>query len=349
MHLARHGGAMARRRSVVPMLAAAWALGSAATFADPTVDVRLPPPLVGPAFGTTYRVQLGHMPGGHAPGRVHRAIEEVLAAIDAWASTWRDDSDASRFNDAPADVWVPVSGELVALVEEARCIHAASAGAFDVTIAPLVAAWGGGPPRLRAVAGGPPTTPPTEAVIAMALGRVGMHHVESRAADHADGPALRKRMPGIMLDLSGIAPGHAVDRIGQRLVALGSTDHLVELGGEVRAWGRRPDGTPWQVAIRHPLPGGVARQIMLADGEALAASTARPGISPLDPCSGRPPAHRLVQAIVRAGSCASADAWAVACLVRGSPPPHTGRSSAVVDEAPAPLAVEFVPAPVVGP
>ena len=299
----------------------------------------MPAPFIGPAFGTTYRVQCARLPAGRSRADLHRAIEEVLAGTDRAASTWRADSDASRVGDAPADEWVPVAPDLVTLVEVARAIHDRSDGAFDITVAPLVAAWGGGPPRWRpaeAVVG-----PPADAAITAALARVGMQHVESRASQHPAGPALRMRVSGMRLDLSGIAPGHAVDRIGARLHALGSTDHLVELGGEVRAWGRRSDRTPWRVAVR-TIDATVSRDVPLADGEALAVSTVRPGQSPLDPRTGRPPTHAARQVIVRARSCAIADAWAVGCLVLGSGPSRERADAAEPDLLP--LAVEFIPA-----
>jgi len=299
----------------------------------------MPAPFIGPAFGTTYRVQCARLPAGRSRADLHRAIEEVLAGIDRAASTWRADSDASRLGDAAADDWVPVAPDLLALVALARAIHERSDGAFDITVAPLVAAWGGGPPRWRSVEAA--VGPPTEAAITAALARVGMQHVESRASHHPAGPALRMRVPGMRLDLSGIAPGHAVDRIGTRLHALGSTDHLVELGGEVRAWGRRDDRTPWRVAVRM-IDATVSRDVPLADGEAIAVSTIRPGQSPLDPRTGRPPTHAARQVIVRARSCAIADAWAVACLVLGSGPPRARADTAEPDLLP--LAVEFIPA-----
>lgn len=291
-------------------------------------------------MGTTYRVRLARVPEDHTPATLQRAIERVLAEIDRAANSWRDDSDIARFNAAPPGVWVPVADGLVEIIELARTIHAASDGAFDVTIAPLVAAWGGGPPPMGS--GAATGVPPTEAEVAGALACVGMRHVESRGPHHPKGAAVRKRVPHVRLDLSGIAPGFAVDRIGARLVALGSRDHLVELGGEVRAWGRRPDGTPWQVALAIAHLPIDTRTVPLADGEALAVSTLRAGRSPLDPRSGRPPTHAFRQAIVRARSCAVADAWAVACLVRGSvPPADTGTADAAA--AFSPPAVELLP------
>jgi thiamine biosynthesis lipoprotein len=237
----------------------------------------------GPAMGTTYRVTLVRGVPGLRDGEVHREVEAVLARLDCALSTWRDDSDASRLNRAPAGEWVAVSADLVAVVEIARRVHAESQGAFDITAAPA----GSGRPA-------------------------GMRHLESRAAP----PSIRKRRDGLAIDLGGIGPGFAVDAIGVRLAELGSTDHLVELGGEVRAWGHRADGGKWRVRLRSAdaktPPGEV---IELAAGEAVATSTVRPGRSPLDPRTGRVVESRRGAATVRGASCAEADARAVATLV----------------------------------
>ena len=241
--------------------------------------------LAGPAMGTTYRVTLAANIPGMTRGEVHREVEAVLARIDRAASTWRNDSDASRFNRTDAGEWVTVSADLLALVETAREIHDQSQGAFDITVGPA----GSGRPT-------------------------GMRHVVSRLSP----PALRKSVPGIAIDLGGIGPGYAVDRIGERLVSLGSKAHLVELGGEVRAWGQPSEGRPWRVRLGESAAGhGQSQEIDLAAGEAVATSTCRPGRSPIDPRTGRPvaasPPRRA--ATVRATTCATADAWAVAAIV----------------------------------
>ena len=269
------------------------AAGSAGTFsvaAEPTAT------FTGPAMGTTYRVTLARGVPGLTSGEMHREVEAVLARIDRALSTWRDDSDASRLNRAAAGEWIDVSYDLVEVVAIARRIHDESAGAFDITAAPLV--------RLHRGL-------PSHADVARALERVGMRHLESRASP----PAVRKRIDGVEIDLAGIGPGYAVDQIGARLVALGSTDHVVELGGEVRAWGRRPDGRPWRVRMRQN--GEAGDVIELADGAAIATSTARPGRSPIDPRTGRVVAGTRSSVTVRGASCAEADARAVATLVIG--------------------------------
>jgi thiamine biosynthesis lipoprotein len=243
--------------------------------------------LAGPAMGTTYRVTLARGVPGMPAGVVHREVEAVLARIDRTLSTWRDDSDASRFNRAAAGEWVGVTAELVTVVEIARKVHDESQGAFDITAA--------------SEDGGRTT---------------GMRHLESRHQP----PALRKRVEGLTIDLGGIGPGFAVDEIGRRLVDLGSSHHLVELGGEVRAWGCRADGGRWRVRLQTGDPASPPGHVIeLAAGEAMATSTARPGRSPIDPRTGRVVRASSRSATVRASSCAEADARAVAALVRGHP------------------------------
>ena len=256
------------------------------------------PTLAGPAMGTTYRVTLAADIPGTPRGEVHRDVEAVLARIDRAASTWRNDSDASRFNRAAVGEWVAVSKDLVTLVETAREIHEQSEGAFDITVGPA----GSGRPT-------------------------GIRHVVSRLSP----PALRKSVPGIAIDLGGIGPGYAVDRIGERLVSLGSQAHLVELGGEVRAWGQPAADRPWRVRLRDSAAGrGQPQEIDLVDGMAVATSTCRPGRSPIDPRTGRPVASSSSgrTATVRATTCATADAWAVAAILLDLEPDASGMITA---------------------
>ena len=281
-------------------------LGSAtAAAAPPPTVAAAPTTIVGPAMGTTWRVTLGGPVAGMTTGEAHREIEAVLARIDVAASTWRNDSDVSRINRAAANEWVDIAPDLAAILDVARRVHEQSGGGFDVTIAPLVKLW-----RSGAV--------PAADEIAAARGRVGMRFLEVREAAGERPAAIRKLIEGVELDLDGIAPGYAVDRIGERLVALGSTSHLVELGGEVRAWGVRPDDTPWRVAVRSAdAPAGATRVVDLASGQALATSTIRPASGAIDPRSGQSVERRIRSATVLAESCGEADAWAVAALVLG--------------------------------
>jgi thiamine biosynthesis lipoprotein len=279
------------------------ALATVASLAAAPITADDHPTLAGPAMGTTWRVALRSPVAGLTTGAVHREIERVLADIDQAASTWRDDSDVSRFNRAGPGEWIPIAPDLAAIIDVARRMHERSGGAFDITVGPLVKLWRSGPP-------------PTATDLAAARGRVGLRLVEVRSAEEGRAAAIMKTVAGVELDLDGIAPGHAVDRIGARLTALGSSGHLVELGGEVRAWGTRPDGGAWRVAVRSVDSGrGAPRVVELAPGQALATSTLRPGGGAIDPRSGLPVQRPARSVSVVAESCAEADAWAVAAVV----------------------------------
>jgi thiamine biosynthesis lipoprotein len=153
--------------------------------------------------------------------------------------------------------------------------------------------------------------------------RVGQERLELRDQP----PALRKAVPGLTLDLDGIAPGWAVDRIAGRLESLGVTDYLVELGGEVRARGRSPARRPWRVAVERPMA-GEQRPLGVIELDALGVSTSgdyrdyrevggRRISHTIDPRTGRPVDHALAEVTVVHASVAAADAWATALMVLG--------------------------------
>lgn len=292
--------------------------------------------IAGPAMGTTYRVMLADPLPRLSRGEVHREIEAVLARIDAAASTWRGDSDVSRFNSSPVGVWIPIADDLAAIVKIARSVHEQTEGRFDITIAPLIDLWS------QAHASG---REPTDEAITAAMANVGMQHLEVRR-NGSGAAALCKQRAGLALNLGGIGPGYAVDCVGKRLQALGSAGHLVVLGGEARAWGTRADGSPWEVlfpavASTSPPDGSQLRSekkqsmaltattLPLAPGEAVAFSTPRPGLSPVDPRTGRPAVIPPRPTMARSTTCAVADALAVATAIaraendqsQNTPPP----------------------------
>lgn len=250
------------------------------------------PTVAGPAMGTTYRVILGSELPGQTVGAVHRAIEQRIEQLEQATSTWRKQSDVSRFNRASADHWVPVSKDLIAIVQIAQAVHLFSGGAFDITIAPLL--------RLP--------QPVSPAARENVLRYVGMRHLDVRS----DPPALKKTKGGVELDLGGIGPGYAVDQIGELLLELGSSSHLVELGGEIRAWGYQSDNTCWTVQVRG-LHGPKKR--VLNPGQALAFASSRPDHVLIDPRTGREARCRYSVISMEASTCAEADAKAVARLI----------------------------------
>ena len=290
-------------------------------------------------MGTTYSVAVvseAERAAGDGPGAVtfadaawdgtlQAAVQERLDGIEARMSHYRSDTELSRFNRARTTEPLPMSGETLGVVAEALAVSRASDGAFDVTVGPLVEAWGFGP-------GGRAPAVPEEAAIAVLQDRIGFDllEVDPRAG------TLRKRREDVFIDLSAVAKGYAVDAVASLLVERGFNDHLVEIGGELRAGGAAEDGEPWRVAIERPLPGGMEAQriVPLADA-ALATSGDYRNFYDLDgarvshtidPRTGRPVTHRLLSVSVVAGRCALADARSTALSVLG---PDAGYALAV--------------------
>src|SRR5687768_8604663 len=101
--------------------------------------------LSGPTMGTTYTVKVVAPPASVDSARVRETVEESLAQIDRSMSGYRADSEVARFNASASTQWHEVSAELAAVVQTALDISEKTGGAFDITVAPLVAAWGFGP------------------------------------------------------------------------------------------------------------------------------------------------------------------------------------------------------------
>ncbi len=272
--------------------------------------------VTGAAMGTTYHVKVVGLPEGVAPQQVRAGLAAVIAQVDALMSTYRSDSDVSRFNASLTTDWMAVAPETRAVVEEALRVSRLTGGAFDVTVGPLVDLWGFGPTaRSPAV--------PTEERITRELQRVGYGHLETRA----DPDAIRKGRQDVHMDLSAIAKGYAVDRAVEHLEELGVQNYLVEIGGELRAKGLNPSGVPWRVAIESPVPGRRAVfRVIQVDGAGLATSgdyrnffeaDGRRYSHTIDPRTGRPVEHTLVSVTVVNPSTMFADAMATALVALG--------------------------------
>jgi thiamine biosynthesis lipoprotein len=271
--------------------------------------------LDGASMGTTWSVRIAGVPVDAAiTRRAHDAVAGALDAVVARMSTFDAASELSRFNRHRATTPLALSADLLDVLAQAQSVAAASGGAFDATVAPLVAAWGFG---AGAQARGRAPTPEEL-----------MQPVDWRAlhVDSASGVA-RKSLPALQLDLSGIAKGHAVDSAALALEALGIERYMVEAGGEVRTLGRNADDRPWQIGIERPdaWPQRVHRIVPLA-GLSVATSgdyrncyqqDGRRVHHEIDPATRAPAAHALASVSVLHADCMRADAWATALFVRG--------------------------------
>jgi len=288
--------------------------------------------LAGPTMGTSYSVVVTQLPDGADRAAVEDAVAAVLREADAHLSGWNEHSELARFNASATTDWQSVSPLLLESVARARSVSVASGGAFDITVRPLVRAWGFGAGASRA------SGSPGPAELARLRASVGHDKLELQTAP----PALRKRVPGVEIDLDGVAPGWAVDRIAARFEALGIRDYLVELGGEVRARGLSPQGRPWRVAIETPQAGDrQAYAVIELDGLGVSTSgdyrdyrevDGRRISHTIDPRTGVPVTHGLASVTVVHESAAEADAWATALMVLG---PEQGMALARRERLPA--------------
>lgn len=271
-------------------------------------------------MGTLYTVKVVDPPRGADPEALRSGIDGILQQVDARMSTYRPDSELSRFNAARSRDWIGISRELLTVLREAQRVSELTGGAFDVTVGPLVNLWGFGP------GGGADVLPSNDAIQA-ALARVGYRHLHLRDAP----PAFRKDPPELYVDLSAIAKGYAVDRVAEFLASQGIGDYMVEVGGEVRARGRNARGTAWRIAIERPSATRRAVQLVVALDDAGIATSGdyrnyferdgRRYSHTIDPATGRPITHALASVTVIAPSTMHADALATGLMVLG---PHKG-------------------------
>lgn len=270
--------------------------------------------LTGTTMGTTWSVKFV----GSATSRqtLRRIIPLTLDRVIAQMSPWERESDISRFNHLPLNQWQALPPELDRVMDSAIRIARESRGAYDPTVGVMVDLWGFGP-------SGPRQTPPSTDEIAIHHRASGWQQLERDAAAHR----MRRHGTG-SIDLCGIAKGFAVDLVAETLREHGIHHALVEIGGELRGHGTKPDGSPWWVEIDRSGNTDTEAVPMLVALHDLAIATsgcergfvsgARHFSHTLDPRTGWPIANGMVTATVLHRSCMEADAYATALMVLGS-------------------------------
>ena len=161
--------------------------------------------------------------------------EEEVRRLDALLSRTSGSSEISMLNGAGGEM-VPVGAEICTLIQTAGDFTEATGGAFDITIAPVVSAWGFTTDSYQ--------VPDREALQTL-LESVGMEHV------HLSGGSARLD-PGTMIDLGGIAKGYTADRVAEIFQEHAVPRGKVELGGNILVIGDKPDGTAWRVGVQDP-------------------------------------------------------------------------------------------------
>lgn len=294
--------------------------------------------LHGKIMGTTYNIKYvadnSVLPENVIGKQVHRALQNV----DDRMSTYKPDSELMRFNRHPVEQPFVASADLVALIRESQRISRMSDGAYDVTVGPLVNLWGFGAGNQATVTSldparndpafiqwltenGASQVPPADKV-REAMKVVGY---DSVAVDDDQHSLIR--LKPVLVDLSSIAKGYGVDQAARALEAEGIMDYMVEVGGEIRIRGRKPDGQSWRIAIRQPeLLKEQAGGIIEADNKGIATSGdylnyyEQDGVHYshlIDARTGYPEQHSLASVAVVADDTATADAYATMFMILG--------------------------------
>lgn len=277
-----------------------------------------PPPIQkmeGMAQGTTYHISYW----SQAPVDNKAIEDEVLKtfdAIDKTLSNYRSDSTIELFNANPSTQSQEVGAEIVSLVRVAQGVHQLSQGCFDLTIKPLFDLWG---------FQGDTLTIPEQTVIDQALTQVGMSKLEV-----VDDTHLLKRQPNIRIDVSSVAQGYSVGKISEVMEQMGIHNYLVEIGGELKTHGHKPDGQAWRIAVEKPLPGERRLHKIItmpkdAPMSVMTSGTYRHYFDVngqryshiLDARTGKPVTHDLVAVTVLHENPTIADAWSTALLCLG--------------------------------
>jgi thiamine biosynthesis lipoprotein len=271
----------------------------------------------GATMGTTYHIKVVAEPNkSHKDLQQH--IDRRLKQLNKSMSTFQSDSEISRFNRLQSiGTDFPVSQDFLHVMLAADAVYRLTDGAWDGTVKPLVDLWGFGP------AGSIHQVPSDEA-IAAALKKVGFQKIEVSAKGF-----LRKHQPAVTIDLASIAKGYGVDQVSEVIEEAGFRNYLVEIGGEVYAAGKRPDGKQWRVGINRPLKTATANAVYKAlelQDQAMATSGDYRNFEVIgghayshiiDPRTGYPVNKGVVSTSVVAPNCTLADGLATALMVMG--------------------------------
>ena len=238
-------------------------------------------------------------------------VDQQLELVNDQMSTYRPTSELSLFNQSHEST--EVSDAMIKVIQEALTIYKLSGGAFDVTVGPLVNLWGFGPDKK-------PNKVPDSALIKKTQQKVGSQYLS------IEGNKLIKSNPDLYVDLSSIAKGYGVDVIAELLSEKGIKSYLVDIGGELRAFGSKPKKVPWTLAIERPGLGQNVQRLLHIGNNAIATSGdyrnyfESEGIRyshTIDPHTGKPINHKLVSVTVIDKSSMVADALATAITVLG--------------------------------
>lgn len=263
------------------------------------------------AQGTTYSI-VYESNKEYSPDSLQQIVEKILRDFDMSLSLYKDESVLSKIN---RNEEVKVDSFFAEAFNRSATIAEMTEGAFDVTVGPLVRAWGFGPDEHKNF-----SEEKRDSLIKL----VGMEKIS------VSNGKLIKTDPAIRLDFNAIAQGYSVDVVAEYFNDLGIANYLVEIGGEVRAKGTK-NGNLWRIGIDKPednniIPGQTLQAIIRISDKSLATSGnyrkfyVEDGVKyshTIDPKTGYPAKNRLLSVTIIADDCATADGIATACMVIG--------------------------------
>ena len=260
--------------------------------------------------GTTYRITYQHPTESDLQGR----IDSLLRRFDSSLSSYDPTSIISAINrNVPG---VLTDSLFRTVFRESARVYQVTGGAFDITLAPVINAWGFGPGQKQEV---------DSAMVDSLLQFVGMEKVS------LSGETLVKSDPAVQLNVNAIAQGYSVDVVSAYLEDLGCRNYMVEIGGEIRTHGVNDKGNFWRIGVDRPeygnmVPGQQLQVIISMHNRSLATSGnyrkfyEKDGVMithTIDPVTGYPKASSLLSVTILTDECITADAYATACMVMG--------------------------------
>jgi thiamine biosynthesis lipoprotein len=261
----------------------------------------------GLVFGTTYSITYQYSED------LQEEIEAELRKVDDKFSMFNSQSVVARLNNGESP---ELSSDFIDVFKLARQISEDTNGAFDITVAPLVNAWGFGFKHEQM---------PTKEQVDSLRQLIGYQHI------NLQGNKITMQKPGMMLDFSAIAKGYGVDVVARLLERYDIKNFMVEIGGEITTRGINPERVPWKIGVNKPNEDALSEShelqtILNVTDKAMATSgnyrnfyvkEGKKYAHTIDPKTGYPVQHTLLSATVLADRCAIADAYATSFMVLG--------------------------------
>ncbi|KZN58960.1 FAD:protein FMN transferase [Pseudoalteromonas luteoviolacea] len=270
----------------------------------------------GRTMGTTYNIKVFPGPVSLEAERFKSEIDEALIAVNQSMSTYIPDSEINQFNRLAANTVMPISTDFRKVTAESIRLGQ-STKTLDVTMGPLIDLWGFGPDKR-------PTKRPSQSEIEAMQDNIGVDKLTLTRE------GLSKSLSHLELSFSATAKGYGIDKVAELIERKGIENYMVEIGGELRISGSKPDATPWRIAIEKPDAPVGQRQIhrIIEPGKNSVATSGDYRIfyemdgevftHLIDPATGKPVKHDLVSVTVLHPSAMTADGLATALTVMGT-------------------------------